>query len=144
MPGPLKNERHERMAQELAKGTPQFEAYRAAGFRGGKQVASELAARADVRARVAELLERGAKRAEITVADIARQLDEDRDFAREKLAPAAAVSATLGKAKVLGLIVDRQEHTGKGGGPINLDEDEIDARLAALSERNAGRSPLAH
>lgn len=147
MAGPLKNERHERMAQELAKGTPQFEAYRAAGFGGGKQVASEIAAREDVRARVTELLERGAKRAEVTVADIARQLDEDRAFAVECKQAGAAVSASIGKAKVLGLIVDRQEHTGKNGGPIeyrNLDEDEIDARLAALSERNAGRSPLAH
>lgn len=120
MPSPLKNERHERMAQELAKGTRQFEAYRAAGFKGTKQVASEVAAREDVRARVNELLELAAKRAVVTVADIARQLDEDRDFAREKMAPAAAVSATLGKAKVLGLIVERQEHTGKGGGPIDV------------------------
>lgn len=120
MPSPLKNERHERMAQELAKGTPQFEAYQAAGFKGTKQVASEVAAREDVRARVNELLELAAKRAVVTVADIARQLDEDRDFAREKMAPAAAVSATLGKAKVLGLIVERQEHTGKGGGPIDV------------------------
>lgn len=33
------------------------------------------------------------------------------------------------------------EHTGRGGGPIeyrNLDEDEIDARLRALAEKNAG------
>lgn len=121
MTGPLQNGRHERMAQELAKGTEQFAAYRLAGFRGTKPAASKVAHREDVRARVAELLERGARRAEITVADIARQLDEDRDFAREKLAPAAAVSATLGKAKVLGLIVERQEHTGRGGAPIDID-----------------------
>lgn len=147
MSGPLKNERHERFAQELAKGTLQKEAYALAGFSGGEQHASRCAARGDVRARVAEILQRAATKVEITVADIARQLDEDRTFAREKLAPAAAVSATLGKAKVLGLIVDRQEHTGKGGGPIeyrNLDEDEIDARLDALREKHAGRSRLAH
>lgn len=40
------------------------------------------------------------------------------------------------------------EHTGRGGGPIeyrNLDEDEIDARLRALADRNAGPDrPLAH
>lgn len=112
MAGPLKNERHERMAQELAKGLPQFEAYRNAGFRGPKSTASEIAAREDVRARVAEILERAAVKAEITVADIARQLDEDRDLAHKVEQPGAAVSASMGKAKLLGLIVDKVQQSG--------------------------------
>jgi hypothetical protein len=147
MAGPLKNERHERFAQELAKGTLQKDAYTLAGFAGEDKHASRCAARPEVRARVAELLERGARRAEVTVADIARQLDEDRTKACELGQAGAMVSASLGKAKVLGLIVDRQEHTGKNGGPIeyrNLEEAEIDARLDALAEKNAGRSQLAH
>lgn len=147
MAGPLKNEGRERFAQELAKATPQGEAYAKAGFRGGKTAAANMAARDEVRARVAELLQRAAAKAETTVADIARQLDEDRAKAAELGQAGAMVSASLGKAKVLGLIVDRQEHTGRNGGPIeyrNLDEAEIDARLDALSERNAGRSQLAH
>lgn len=147
MAGPLTNEGHERFAQLLAKGEQQHEAWLKAGFKGGEAVASRAAKREDVRARIDEILERAAKRAEVTVADIARQLDEDRAFAVKCNQAGAAVSASLGKAKVLGLIIERQEHTGKNGGPIeyrNLDEDEIDARLAALSERNAGRSPLAH
>jgi phage terminase small subunit len=148
MAGPLKDERRERYCQELAKGLVQDEAYERAGFVRNRSHAARLAVKPEVRARVAELLARAAAKAEVTVADIARQLDEDREFARKKSSAAAAVSATLGKAKVLGLIVERQEHTGKGGGPIeyrNLDEDEIDARLRALAERNAGRDrPLAH
>lgn len=107
MTGPLKNGRHERMAQELAKGTEQFAAYRLAGFKGTKPAASKVANRDDVRARVDEILGRAAKRVEITIADIAIQLDEDREFARKMEAPAAMVSATMGKAKVLGLIVEK-------------------------------------
>lgn len=115
MPGPLKNERHERFAHEIAKGVLQKDAYAIAGFSGGEQHASRLAARPDVRARVDEILSRAAKRAEITVADIAKQLDEDRTFAKTVKQAGAMVSATLGKAKVLGLIVDRQG--GPDGGP---------------------------
>lgn len=148
MSGPLKHDQHERVAQELAKGACDFDAYRAAGYKGGRPAASQICNRVDIRARVAEIQGRAAKRAEVTVADIAKQLDEDREFAKVKGQAAAMVSASLGKAKVLGLIVERQEHTGRNGGPIeyrNLDEDEIDARLEALRARNAGRDqPLAH
>lgn len=148
MPGPLKNERHERMAQEMAKGTDQTEAHRRAGYAGTRPAASMIASRPDVQARVAELLQRAATKAEVTVADIARQLDEDREEAKKLGQAGAMVSASLGKAKVLGLVVEKRELTGARGGPIeyrNLGEDEIDARLQALSERNAGRDrPLAH
>jgi hypothetical protein len=148
MAGPLKIEKHERFAQELAKGTLQKVAYATAGYRGGENHASRLAARGDVKARVAEILGRAAARTEVTIGHIAQQLDEDRTLAHSTGQAGAAVSASLGKAKVLGLLPDRHEMTGKGGGPIeyrNLDEDEIDARLRALQERNAERDrPLAH
>lgn len=146
MAGPLKNARHERFAQELAKGRAAVDAYAAAGYAANRSHASRLVADGNVSARVEELKARAAVKVEVTVADIARQLDEDREFAKTCGQAGAAVSASLGKAKVLGLIVDRQEHTGKGGGPIeyrNLDEDEIDARLAALAEKNE-RPRLAH
>lgn len=107
MPGPLINGMHERFAQELAKGRLQLEAYLDVGYKGGKAQACRLAAKQHIRARMEEIQKRAAKRAEITVADIAMQLDEDREFARRLEVPAAAVSATMGKAKVLGLIVDK-------------------------------------
>jgi len=142
----LNNPKHERFAQELAKGRTQLDAYVAAGYRPDDGAAARLSGNVRVRERVAELQRKAAERVEITVADIARQLDEDREFALECKSPAAAVSATLGKAKVLGLVKERHEHTGKNGGPIeyrDLAEDEIDARLTALSEKH-GHRPLAH
>lgn len=107
MSAPLTNEKHELFAQHLAKGELQKVAYAKAGYRGDEAAASKLADKPAVRARVAEILSRAAAKAEITVADIARQLDEDRDFAREMESPAAMVSATMGKAKVLGLIIEK-------------------------------------
>lgn len=146
MAGPLKNARHERFAQWRAKGKSVDEAYVKAGFKANRGNASRLNANEGVRARVLELQVRAAEKAIITADDIARQLDQDRQFARKLKQASAAVSATLGKAKVLGLVVDRQEHTGKNGGPIeyrDLSDEEIDARIAAHEAGNADR-PTAH
>ena len=122
MAGPLQNARHERFAQELAKGASQVEAYRAAGYAAHESSASRLLTNAKISARVDELKAAAAERAIVTIYDIADQLDEDRTFAREQEAPAAAITATMGKAKVLGLIPDRIEHTGKDGGPIQTED----------------------
>jgi phage terminase small subunit len=127
MPGPLKNARHERFAQELAKGKSQVDAYEAAGYRPHDSAAARLFGNVRVAARLDELKVRAAEKAVITAADIAQQLDEDREFARDLKQAAAAVSASMGKAKVLGLIVDRAnvEH----GGIIALNVTSEDASL---------------
>lgn len=146
MTGPLKNTRHEKFAQERAKGKSIDDAYVAAGYAENCGNAGRLGRSEPVLERVAELQLRVAAKTETTVADIVAQLDEDRAFAREKGQSAAAVSASLGKAKLLGLMPERHEHTGKNGGPIeyrDLSEDEIDARLAALAEKH-GPQPLAN
>lgn len=146
MPGPLKNARHERFAQELAKGKSQSDAYVAAGFKPNRHNAARLNTKETIQERVDELKERAATKVEVTLADIVKQLDEDREFAKENNHSAAAITATLGKAKLLGLMPERHEHTGRNGGPIeyrDLSEDEIDARLDELAKRH-GPQPLAH
>lgn len=100
MPGPLKNARHERFAQELAKGKSQSEAYPLAGFKPNRHNAARLNTNETIQARVVELKEKAADKAVITALDIAAQLDEDRIFARKNKHSSAAVSASLGKAKV--------------------------------------------
>jgi hypothetical protein len=122
MPGPLKNSRHERFAQELAKGKSQVEAYGLAGYEPHDSAAARLFGNVRVQARVAELKERAAERTVVTVLDIAEQLDADREFARTHKQPSAAVSATMGKAKVLGLIVDKTQH---GFDLSSLSEDDL-------------------
>lgn len=69
----LGNPRHERFAQELAKGKSASAAYVAAGFTPHRQAASRLLTNVDVADRVEELLAAGAKRAEVTVERVMRE-----------------------------------------------------------------------
>lgn len=138
MTGPLRLPRHEAFVQHLVQGKTLTEAYELAGFRPSKKNAARLKARADVQARLAELQERAAEKVVVTVADIAAQLDEDRKFARDKENPSAAVSATMGKAKVLGLIVDR--HAGPTGGAIPVTFDLSKLSMKDLKDLERIRS----
>lgn len=131
----LSNPKHEAYAQALAKGKTQTEAYEAAGYKGDRTAASRLATNVNVQSRVAELQSRAAAKAVVTIEDIARQLDEDREFARSVGSAAASVAATMGKAKVLGLIVDKNEHAGMGGGPI-----ETVTRIELVAPANGNSS----
>lgn len=114
----LDNPRHERFAQALAKGKTSDEAYQLAGYAPNRGNASTLKAKQNIEARVSELLNRGAERAECTVASIINELEEARTLARGIEQPSPMVAASMGKAKVAGLLVEKTEHTGKDGGPI--------------------------
>lgn len=121
MTGPLKLPRHEKFVQLVAKGESWTDAHERAGFARNSKNAARLAGRADVKARLAELQEKAAEHVIVTVADIARQLDDDREFARKLKAPSAAISATIGKAKVLGLMEDRTKvDITTAGKPLGL------------------------
>ena len=68
--------------------------------------------------RIAALRQKHLERHELTVDDLVKELEEARDLALKTEAPSAAVAATMGKGKLLGLIVEKSEHTGKDGAPI--------------------------
>lgn len=70
----LENARHERFAQELAKGKTADDAYVAAGFAANRGNASTLKAKQSIQDRVAEILKRGAERAAITEEMVLREL----------------------------------------------------------------------
>lgn len=114
----LSKPKHERFAQEVAKGKTAEEAYTLAGYAPSLKNAQRLKSSEGVRARVQELLSRVAERTKKSIEDILAQLDEDREFARDCQQPAAALSATMGQAKVLGYLREKIEHTGEDGGPI--------------------------
>jgi phage terminase small subunit len=107
----LQNTRHERFAQELVKGASQAEAYVSAGYKPSRSAAARLAADVNICARVAEIQNRAAVRTEITLADIIDELEEARQIALGAPSPqtASAVAATMGKAKLLGLVVDKSQ-----------------------------------
>jgi phage terminase small subunit len=60
----LKNAKHERFAQELAKGKTADEAYRLAGFKANRGNAATLKAKQSISDRVRELQERVVERVE--------------------------------------------------------------------------------
>lgn len=136
----MKNARHEAFAQALASGKSQAEAYALAGYRPSEPNASRLTRNEKVRARVAEIQGKAAQRAVVTVESLAAELEEARALALKSNQSAAAVSATMGKAKLFGLLVEKREHSGPKGGPIqtidlsHATDEQLDA-LAALLDR---------
>ena len=82
--------------------------------------ATEVMDNGKVAARLAELKKRVQDRSIITVESLIQELDEARQVALGAQTPqaAAAIAAVMGKAKLLGLDVNKHELTGKDGGPV--------------------------
>ncbi len=129
-PRPGGGSRHERYCQLRAEGKSGNDAYEEAGFKRNKGNASRLERQPHITARIKYLQDQAAKKTVTTVEDIAHQLDDDRTFARDNRAASAAVQATMGKAKVLGLIVDRHVLGMKRIDDMN--EQELRALLGIL------------
>lgn len=108
----LANPKHERFAQELAKGETQDAAYVSAGYKSDRGAASRLSANVNIQARVAELLERAAAKTEISVASVTEALLRIASKA-EDLADSAGLSVArashMDAAKLNGLVVDRSQ-----------------------------------
>jgi phage terminase small subunit len=108
----LPNPRHEAFAQALAKGKSAAEAYTDAGYNPSRSAASRLSTNVNVESRVAELQGRVAKKVEVTLESITAELEEARGIAIAEKQPSAAVSASMGKAKLFGLVIDKKHHSG--------------------------------
>lgn len=88
--------------------------------------AAKTLAHPKIALRVSELQSAHVERHKFTVDDMIRQLDEDRVFARELETPAAAISASMGKAKILGFLTDKVEATvGIRVVPVNETDERI-------------------
>lgn len=107
------NARQEAFAQHLAKGMSQEAAYEAAGYeaRGAaaRVNASRLLTNANVASRVRELQQASAQEAVVDAATISAQLEAIRIKAEAAGQYTAAVSASMGRAKLHGLIIDKAE-----------------------------------
>jgi hypothetical protein len=133
----LKNPRHEAFAQAIfggivnAKGGAhsQAEAYRRAGYNvtngnSAKACASRLLTFANgIGERIRELQAIAADQAVESAEKMARELNEIQHEARADKAHAAAVSAVLGKAKVLNITVDKHEIVSSEAGMIKTSDD---------------------
>jgi hypothetical protein len=108
----LENPRHELFACGIAKGLAQRHAYLDAGYKGGNDAAVDASASALLRrpkvwARIQELQALGVEQTLNTVESLCAELDQARSVAASTSAAAAMVAATMGKAKLLGLITDK-------------------------------------
>lgn len=70
----LSNAKHELFAQALAQGKTADQAYQDAGYKPSRPHASRLATNGNIVARIAEILAKGAERAEITQERVLREL----------------------------------------------------------------------
>ena len=78
------------------------------------EAASRLMADSKVIARLAGLQEAAAERSQVTVEGLTIELEEARDLARVTEQASAMTGATMGKAKLHGLLVDKADVNLKG------------------------------
>jgi phage terminase small subunit len=162
----LKNSKHEAFAQGLAKGLSADAAYQAAGYKPNRGNASVLKANQSIEARIAEIMGKAAERVEVDKAWVLNNLKTvaercmqavpvlDRrgepvlvETANGELSPAYTFQAMGANraleliGKDLGMFVEKVEHTGKDGGPIETkDVSPMDAaRLIAFTLAKAAK-----
>lgn len=121
--GALANPRHERFAQELAKGKSATEAMEAAGYSDPRN-STRLTKNDEIAARVAELQERGAIKAEVTAASLIEEAEEVRAKALAGGQFSAAIAAIREKGVLAGVRVEKRESTHKTD-PKSMSDDEL-------------------
>jgi hypothetical protein len=127
----LPNAKHELFAQSLAQGKSAAEAYETAGYRASRKNAWRLKTNKDINARVVELQCNAARSTEVSIQSILRELDDAIAVARERGQAQPMVSAAAMKAKLTGLMVERQQ-VSVTQEPSNFDQAETAAEV--LSE----------
>lgn len=144
--GILVNARYERFAQNLATGMAQHAAYTKAGFilkpGGHRTDCSKLAHKPEIEDRVKELLERQAKRLDVTIDTLVAELDLMFKLALATKQPSAGVGATMGKAKLLGLVVDKVETETTVRRPMRSPGSDKTMSMEEWQKRFAPPEPL--
>ena len=145
---PKLNAKQERFCEEYAVDSNGAQACMRAGYspRAAKEQASRLLTKDNVRDRIAELQARHRARLDVTVASLTEELEEARTLAIANGQASAAVQATMGIAKLHGLLIDRAEV--KTTGDLSLEQvrariKEIEAELAEAGDE-AVQAPTQH
>lgn len=136
--------KQENFCQGVAKGLTYSDAYRQA-YNASKmkmetinRKAVELMSNGKVAARVEELKRRALQRYDLTVDDIVEELEDARKIARKLGQSSAMVSASMGKAKLFGMIVDKKARTDSEGNDLDV-PIVSSAELLAIMERRFER-----
>jgi hypothetical protein len=137
----LENARHERFAQELAKGKTQLEAYTDAGYRPDDGAANRLSGNVRIQERVAEILEFAATRVEISVASVTENLAriaQKAEDLKEASGLAVARAAWMDAAKLNGLVVDKSETLAESVQRIISDKPQTEEEWASAHGADLG------
>ena len=129
--GLLRNSRHERFCQEIAQGAAACRAYELAGYTPGPAAAKNahrLMKNEGVMQRIQALQQAAAIQTGETIATITAELNEALRMARQQQRPKDMVTASMAKAKINGLIVDKQVTT------LFSHEDALAALLAETDQ----------
>jgi hypothetical protein len=105
----LENQRWELFAQKIAAGESTVSAYELAGFKRSRSNSVRLRANESVAARILEIQQASATRAEITLEGILRELDEAISIAKQKGQPNALINAAALRSRLGGLLVEKAE-----------------------------------
>lgn len=135
----LRNARHEAFARAIAEGKSADDAYVVAGYSPNRGNAARLKANEGVRKRVGELLGKAAERTGVTIESLTLELEEARQIAKSQGQAAGAVAATMGKAKLHGLLIEKRHHSGVIGSydltkVSDEDLDRLEAILGPLAD----------
>jgi phage terminase small subunit len=108
------NAKQERFAQSVAEGMNASSAYSAAGYSASKNGAiranaSRLLTNANVKSRIAALQRQAAARTLVTIEGITAELNASFAVAARQQNPSAMTAASMAKAKLHGLVVERAE-----------------------------------
>lgn len=153
----LSNPRHERFAQELAKGKSATEAYVIAGFKANSGNAATLKAQQSISKRADEIraerfkiaekaTEKAAERLSVTVESLIVEAEEARQLAMQIGQPSAAIAAVKEKGILSGTRIEKSERKTFTDAR-HLTDDELDAAIAdaiAREQAEAGGSGLTH
>jgi len=138
--GVLKNPKHEAFCQARALGRTQTEAYIDAGFKPNRQHAHRLATTGYIEDRIKELQNKTVEIFEITAAQIAKQLDEDRAFAKKCKQTGPMVQASIAKGRLAGLFIERT-NVQVTHNYSQMTEEELRFELAALNAEARSLKP---
>lgn len=96
------------------------------------EAASRLVNDSKVSARIAVLRQEAAARHAVTIDTITQELEEARSLAMQEKQTSSAVSASMGKAKLHGLVVEKKDIKVS---PLEAILDEIDGSSADLPDK---------
>jgi phage terminase small subunit len=127
----LPNAKRERFCQLRLEGKTLEQAYAGAGYQPSKPAASRMAKMPDIVQRMKELHVHALNKSEVTVESMREQFDADRAFAIKLKNPSAAHAASVSKAKLFGLMTERQSVQVTHNYAM-MSEEELRFEIAAI------------